>query len=95
MYSITGPRRVLGKRFHQAPFVILDPLNPIRLSRGDQSMCAEFLDMPIKRLDLVNLDFGIFHGTIGAVLTTIGPIFLWLDGGKDVLRRSSATKRQQ
>lgn len=51
-------RRILRKRLHQTPLVLLDLFNPVRLPRANQDMGAEFLDMAVQRLDCVNLDSG-------------------------------------
>lgn len=87
----------MRERLHQTSLVLLDLFNPVHLSCGDKDMGAEFLDVTIQRLYLVNLKLGrILHGAIRAVSLTIGAILLRLDGGKDILGSArAAAKRQQ
>lgn len=90
------PRRILRKRLHQTPLVILHLLNPIRLPRGNQNMSAVCFDMPIQRFRLINLELGILDSAVRTVLTTIRPILLWPDSWKDVFRLPrGTTKREQ
>ena len=57
-YPMSRSRRILRKRLHQTPLVLLDLFNPVRLPRANQDMGAEFLDMAVQRLRRVNLDSG-------------------------------------
>ena len=78
-------RRILRKRLHQTPPVLLDLFNPVRLPCANQDMGAEFLDMAVQRLHGVNLDSGWkCRGAISAISSTVGPILFGGNCWEDV-----------
>ena len=78
-------RRILRKRLHQTPLILLDLLNPVRLPCTNQDMGTEFLDMAVQRFHGVNLDSGwICQGAIGAISSTVRAILFGGDCWEDV-----------
>lgn len=88
-YTIAGLNATVSNRLHDTPLLIRDISHPICLPRCDKHMRGPGINMTIKLIVFINLEFGrVFDTAALAVMIAVFPVDSWID-----LRKKAAFGR--